>query len=59
VAVLHGAKPGPTVALRAELDALPYIEEVDLPFKSTVKATNPRGETVGVMHACGCSPRSV
>ncbi len=53
VAVLHGAKPGPTVALRAELDALPYTEEVDLPFKSTVRATSPSGETVGVMHACG------
>ena len=53
VAVLRGAKPGPTVALRAELDALPYTEEVDLPFKSTVRATNARGETVGVMHACG------
>ena len=53
VAVLRGAKPGPTVALRAELDALPYTEVVDLPFKSTVRATNPRGETVGVMHACG------
>ena len=53
VAVLHGAKPGPAVALRAELDALPYIEEIDLPFKSTVKASNQRGETVGVMHACG------
>jgi amidohydrolase len=53
VAVLHGAKPGPTVALRAELDALPYTEEVDLPFKSTVQAKDPSGETVGVMHACG------
>ena len=53
VAVLRGAKPGPTVALRAELDALPYTEEVDLPFKSTVRATNSHGETVGVMHACG------
>jgi amidohydrolase len=53
VAVLRGAKPGPTVALRAELDALPYTEEVDLPFKSTVRAKSPNGETVGVMHACG------
>jgi amidohydrolase len=53
VAVLRGAKPGPTVALRAELDALPYTEEVDLPFKSTVRAKDPRGQTVGVMHACG------
>jgi len=53
VAVLRGAKPGPTVALRAELDALPYTEEVDLPFKSTVRAKSPSGEAVGVMHACG------
>ena len=45
VAVLHGAKPGPTVALRAELDALPYTEQVDLPFKSTVQAKDPSGET--------------
>ena len=53
VAVLRGAKPGPTVALRAELDALPYTEEVDLPFKSTVRAKSPSGEALGVMHACG------
>jgi len=52
VAVLRGAKPGPTVALRAELDALPYTEETDVPFKSTVRAKSPSGETVGVMHAC-------
>ena len=53
VAVLRGARPGPTVALRAELDALPYTEEVELPFKSTVHAKDPNGKTVGVMHACG------
>jgi amidohydrolase len=53
VAVLRGAKPGPTVAMRAELDALPYTEEVDLPFKSTVQTNDPSGKTVGVMHACG------
>lgn len=53
VAVLRGAKPGPTVALRAELDALPYTEETNLPFKSTVRATSPSGKAVGVMHACG------
>ena len=53
VAVLRGSKPGPTVALRAELDALPYSEQVDLPFKSTVRAKDPNGEMVGVMHACG------
>jgi amidohydrolase len=53
VAVLRGGKPGPTVALRAELDALPYSEEVELPFKSIVRAKDPSGEMVGVMHACG------
>ena len=51
-AVLKGALPGPTIALRADMDALPVTEQVDLPFKSTVK-TQFRGETVGVMHACG------
>lgn len=51
-AVLRGAQPGPTIALRADMDALPVTEEVDLPFKSTVTAEY-RGETVGVMHACG------
>src|SRR5579863_1325887 len=53
VVVLRGAKPGPTVAMRAELDALPYREEANLPFKSTVRTRSPNGETVGVMHACG------
>ncbi len=52
VAVLHGGKPGPVVALRSELDALPVTEEVDLPFKSTVRSTF-NGKEVGVMHACG------
>jgi len=52
VGVLHGAKPGPTIALRADMDALPVTERVDLPFKSTV-TTEYRGEKVGVMHACG------
>jgi amidohydrolase len=52
VGVLKGGKPGPTVALRADMDALPVTEEVDLPFKSTVKATY-LGQEVGVMHACG------
>ncbi|HEX2492440.1 MAG TPA: amidohydrolase [Steroidobacter sp.] len=50
--LLRGALPGPTVALRADMDALPVTEQVNLPFKSTVKAQF-RGETVGVMHACG------
>src|SRR3954471_7363482 len=53
VAVLRGeAGPGPAVALRADMDALPVAEQVDLPFASKVKAQW-AGETVGVMHACG------
>ncbi len=51
-AVLKGGLPGPTIALRADMDALPVTEEVDVPFKSTATAQY-RGETVGVMHACG------
>ena len=51
-AVLKGARPGPTIALRADMDALPVTEQVDLPFKSKVR-TEYRGEQVGVMHACG------
>src|SRR5207248_3142218 len=52
VGVLKGGKPGPVVALRADMDALPVTEEVDLPFKSKVRATFD-GKEVGVMHACG------
>ena len=52
VGVLKGGKPGPVVALRADMDALPVTELVDLPFKSTVKAEY-NGQQVGVMHACG------
>ncbi len=52
VGVLRGARPGPTVALRADMDALPVAEATDLPFKSTVR-TQYRGQEVGVMHACG------
>ncbi|MBC7897081.1 MAG: amidohydrolase [Cytophagaceae bacterium] len=52
IGVLKGGKPGPVVALRADMDALPVVEEVDLPFKSTVKTTF-NGQSVGVMHACG------
>jgi len=52
VAVLTGGKPGPVIALRADMDALPVTEEVDLPFASKVKASW-RGQQVGVMHACG------
>jgi amidohydrolase len=52
VGLLKGALPGPVVALRADMDALPVAEEVDVPFASKVKA-NWNGESVGVMHACG------
>jgi amidohydrolase len=51
-AVLKGGKPGPTIALRADMDALPVSEQVDVPFKSTV-TTEYLGKKVGVMHACG------
>jgi amidohydrolase len=51
-ALLKGGKPGPRIALRADMDALPVTERVDLPFASTATATF-RGESVGVMHACG------
>ena len=52
VGILKGGRPGPTVALRADIDALPVTERADLPYAS--KATGEyRGETVGVMHACG------
>lgn len=52
VGVLRGGKPGPVVALRSDMDALPVAEQGDLPFKSTVRAPW-NGQQVGVMHACG------
>lgn len=52
VGVLRGGLPGPVVALRADMDALPVTEEVDLPFASRVRAEF-AGREVGVMHACG------
>jgi amidohydrolase len=52
VGVLKGALPGPVVALRSDMDALPVTEQVDLPFTSTAK-TQWNGTEVGVMHACG------
>jgi len=52
VGVLRGGKPGPVVALRADMDALPVVEEVDVPFASKVRTTYD-GKEVGVMHACG------
>ncbi|MFY2762594.1 amidohydrolase [Arenimonas sp. MALMAid1274] len=51
-AVLRGGKPGPRIAVRADMDALPVTERSGLPFESKVTSTF-RGETVGVMHACG------
>ena len=52
VGVLKGGLPGPVVALRADMDALPVAEEVDVPFKSTTR-TEWSGQQCGVMHACG------
>ena len=52
VGILKGGKPGPVVALRADIDALPITEKTDVPFKSTVRTTFNGAET-GVMHACG------
>ena len=52
VGVLRGGKPGPVIALRADMDALPVTEQTDVPFRSTVIGEY-RGNEVGVMHACG------
>jgi amidohydrolase len=52
VALLKGAKPGPVVALRSDIDALPVTERNSLPFASKVK-DNYGGQETGVMHACG------
>jgi amidohydrolase len=52
VAVLQGGKPGPRIAVRADMDALPVVEQTDLPFRSTKKDTF-LGQEVGVAHACG------
>jgi len=52
VGILKGARPGPCIALRADMDGLPIVERVDLPFASKVKSTY-NGQEVGVMHACG------
>lgn len=52
VGILKGGKPGPVVALRADMDGLPVTERGNLPFKSNVK-TDYNGQNVGVMHACG------
>jgi len=52
VGVLKGGKPGPVVALRADMDGLPVTERVDIPFASKEKAVY-LDKDVGVMHACG------
>ena len=52
VAILKGGKPGPMVALRADMDALPVEEMTGLPFASKVRDKY-NGLDVGVMHACG------
>ena len=52
VGLLKGGQPGPTVALRADMDALPVTEQTQVPFMSHATVAY-RGETVGVMHACG------
>ena len=51
-AVIEGALPGPTILLRADMDALPVTERTDVPFRSTATGEF-RGRSVGVMHACG------
>jgi amidohydrolase len=52
VGILRGGKPGPVVALRADMDALPVTERTAVPFASKV-TTMYNGQQVGVMHACG------
>ncbi len=52
VGILKGSKPGPCIALRADIDALPVTERVNIPFVSRQKTTY-NGQEVGVMHACG------
>lgn len=52
VGLLKGDLPGPRLAIRADMDALPVTEEVDLPFASKARGEY-RGKSVGVMHACG------
>jgi amidohydrolase len=52
VGILKGGKPGPVVALRADMDALPVVERTPVPFASKVR-TQYNGHEVGVMHACG------
>ena len=52
VAILKGGQPGPVIAVRADMDALPVTEQTNLPYASKVRTTF-LGQDVGVMHACG------
>ena len=52
IGVLKGGKPGPVIALRADMDGLPVTEKTGLPYASTVRGEY-QGREVGVMHACG------
>ena len=52
VGILKGGKPGPVIALRADMDGLPVTENNNLPFASKVRTTY-NGQETGVMHACG------
>ena len=52
VALLRGGRPGPVIAVRADMDALPVTEDTPYPFKSTARSTY-LGQEVGVSHACG------
>lgn len=52
VAILKGGKPGPVIALRADIDALPVKERVNIPYASK-DSTDYAGQRVAVMHACG------
>jgi amidohydrolase len=52
VGILRGGMPGPVVAVRADMDALPVTEDTPYPFKSTVRTTY-LGKEVGISHACG------
>jgi len=52
IGILRGAKPGPVIGLRADMDGLPLVERTNVPFASRVKTTY-NGQEVGAMHACG------
>src|SRR5580698_9478088 len=52
VAILKNG-PGPTLLVRADMDALPIVEETGLPYASHVVTKNASGQTIGIMHACG------